>query len=174
MSVFVDIRQRGEPSQPDIGLESIVRLQSLDECKRFSGNTRKVLRETFIGTWGESTSFGESASEGELTPFLPISGEDCPIRIELDQIERQVIECRPDLIYDFASKDGDVGAGLPKLYCAFLVRLRNDGTRLISGICEDGALDSADLFRSPDEFYFSGLDSREHSRDNNTLLDVKG
>jgi len=103
VSVLVDVRELSQKPKLIGRIPTIIRLQTLDECKRLLGNTRKGLPKVVewqrkVTRAGRISCSGDLSQEGKLATPNPVSGQlDC-VRIKLDEIECQVIECRPDLI----------------------------------------------------------------------------
>ena len=93
MAVFVDVREMGQPSQDFRGADSsrastVVRLNTLDECKRRFGN----IRELTLKTVEHRRLLGNLDKKRETTLLLPVGREGSSDSIELDEIERQVIQ----------------------------------------------------------------------------------
>jgi hypothetical protein len=158
VSVFVDIREMGKPSQDFRRAGTVIRLNTLDECKRRFGNPRKNLGEVVVGQ-GKLAGNGGIAShrnmrqQRKFTPLLPVRGELDSGRIQLDEIECQVIQGRTELIERLASQNCDVGRRrFLDVYCFFAVRIRDDFARLTAGISANALFNSVDVLRCPDEF----------------------
>ena len=104
VSVFVDARQYSESPECIQGTQdnqrsSVVRLQTLDECKNLWGDARKLsLKETtrqgkIMGD-GRIALCGDINQQREFALSFPMLGEDNLTGIQLDEIEYQVIQGR--------------------------------------------------------------------------------
>jgi len=105
VSMFVDIRELSNNSHHVMRpFSNVVRLHTLDECKRSCGDVRKNMAEAVIS----GHLLRDFKPQREATMFLPVSREDDTARIELDEIECQVIYGRPVRL-----------PGLDRLICDF-------------------------------------------------------
>jgi hypothetical protein len=167
MSVFVNVREMMKPTQSYVRLNSVIRLHTLDECVSLFGNPRQVLKiaegQGQLLSNGRISSCGNFGDQGKSTSLEPCVGEPHSFGVEVDEFERQVIECRPQLIDCFPGENGDFQRGfVSKLYGAFTVGLSGNSTRLISGICEHAVLDSVDMFLCPEDFPSSRVETASH------------
>jgi hypothetical protein len=86
-SVFVDVRKMSKKSKGIVdGSHTVVRLDTLDECKRRIGNPRKTTTERIFVKRGSGV-FRQSKQHGKLTVCLPVGVNGGNVRISLDQIE---------------------------------------------------------------------------------------
>jgi hypothetical protein len=158
-----------QPAELGRAIPSVVRLQTLDECERLFGNLRKGLLKKVVtqrqGTGDRRIAGGwDFGQKRELAVFKPPWGQGDIAGIALDEIERQVIECRSELINNLPNQDGNIGGrlgGKAKFLCA--VRLFGNQVRLTANVLIDGTLDSLDVYRSPLDFKPCGFDARCHN-----------
>lgn len=156
ISVLISIAEFLEESEAVINLpDPIVRLHTLDECVRLCGNTRKFF-ETSQRQRGRLSDF-EFSPQRKLATLLPLGGQIRPIRIELDEIEREMIQDRPQLIKDFADENGNVRRnGDGQIQCCFAITVHDYLRRILGNVGVGVRLDSLDLFWHPIEFGFNG------------------
>jgi hypothetical protein len=84
--------------------------------------------------------------EGKLTSPFPIEGQLDITGIQLDEIERQVIECRPELINSLTNQDSNSGRRVGgKVELLLSVRLFHDQVRVVSDVLGDALLDRLDV-----------------------------
>jgi hypothetical protein len=165
MSVLVDVREVGKESQ--ISIEStptIVRLHTLDNCKRLVGNPRKVIGELTLRQRERATA-RNLGSKRKLTVFAPagIYGGNC--QIGLDNIKRQMIEGGPHLINHFASKNGNyLRRWFGDIQLLFSFRPRDEFVGLSSGIIGNASLNGAEVFCRPGELEFRRFHTADHMR----------
>src|SRR5258708_1088280 len=108
---------------------TMVWLQTLDECKRSLGDSRKLGVEAI-----KNGVLGGGNRQGKQRTFLQFGGQHDTNGIELDEVERQVINGRPELIDNFASQNGNVERRLnQEINCFFSVRIRDDFVRTCGG-----------------------------------------
>lgn len=159
VSVLVDVREVGEKSQHVSRAVTSVRLHSFNECKCLFGNPRKNMLERIVGRG----FLGIVEPQREKAVLLPIYGELDVSDIELDQIERQVVDSRSQLIQSLARQDGDFwGRNLAHCYFLFAVRLRGSCVRITSRVVGDVLPDGFDVIRYPSEFKVGGINTIEH------------
>ncbi len=153
-SVLVDVREVGKKAQTIVDTSHpIVRLNTLDECKRRIGNPRKRTGEFALGKRCFLSEFERLSPQGELTMLFPIGIDGRNERITLDQIECQIIQGRPHLINHLTSQKGNLNrrrCGNTQLLFAF--RFVDDFVRISSGVSGFGSLDRLQVFLFPDEF----------------------
>jgi hypothetical protein len=175
ISVFVDVGQLGKKTERIIDhAATVVRLQTLDECKRRNGNPRKILgeygiRERRIVRNGRITTglIGNLRKKRKLTTPIPVAWEQDPASIMLDETERQVIEGRAHLIKHLSGQDGNFYRRRQNsdLFGLFSLRLAGDDfIRALGGILGNATLNSFQVFRSPGELLFRGLNATNSSR----------
>ena len=153
MTVFVNIRQVGKPSHNFRSASTVVRLNTLNECKRAFGNTRKCVSEVLLGDRRLSYALGEFESQREVAVFLPRVRKNDSSAVEFDQIERQMIQSGTELIENFPSENSDVlRRRLPNIKCGFAVRVSDELIRLTAAVSANASLNGLDVFRCPDEF----------------------
>jgi hypothetical protein len=169
VAVLVDVRQLGKETQEiaDSGI-TVVRLNTLNECKRLCGNVRKLPGEYVVRSresvrnWGLSLG-RDSHVKRELSACIPTKRKRLAAHITLDQLERQVVEGRPHLVNHLPSKDADVsGRSLRNVQLLFALRLRDDFVRLASGVNGNATLYSSEVFRGPDELKFRRFNASDH------------
>jgi hypothetical protein len=171
ISMSVNVRQLCQNSQDIMGpFPTVVRLQTLDECKRHFGNTRKRFSETLVGKWGTVMSAfnhagGNRQPQRKSAFLVPISGQGSGTRVELDEVESQVIESGAKLVNDFADKDGDVHWGFGQnVEILVTVRIGNDFIRT----CSNGEIvKSIEVKRCLFDFSRSRIYAADHAGDNN-------
>ncbi len=97
---------------------------------------------------------GNCEPEGEITTLEPVSRKAGLSRIELDEVERQVVYGRPEMINNLSSENGNLGRGTDqKINCLFSVRILNDFIRVCSGgDSGNNTVDCAQVFGCPDKF----------------------
>lgn len=153
VSVFVDVRQLFDDPQHVACIHSIVRLNRLDECERVIGNPWKRSGKIVV-LQGESEGYRRIPGcrniqeQGKFASPLPFSGQLDVAHVELDQIEREVIEGRFDLIDCFTRQEGDVGIGnvATQIDCGFAIRMRDNSSRSSVGVSPSARLDSLDMY----------------------------
>jgi hypothetical protein len=169
VSVFVDVRELSEKPQMSSPLPSIVRLHALDECISRNGNAREISLKTAIRQGkvvgdGRISLDANVEQEREFTAFVPSLRQSDLCGIELDKIERQVIEGRPDLIDHLSSQNCDTGRRLLqeiKFFCA--IRLSGNTTRLTCGVIPNEESYRLDMYRCPDEFKMGRFEASNHA-----------
>ena len=169
ISMFVDVREFGKKTEKiaDGGI-SVVRLNTLNECKRLCGNIRKLPGEYVVRSresmrdWGLSLGWN-SHIKRELSARIPAKRKRLTAHIALDQFERQVIEGRPHLVNHFSGQNTNFSRGrLGNIKLLFALRFRDDFVRLTSGVNSDATLYSSEVFRSPDELKFRRFNASDH------------
>ena len=159
VTVFVDVREFGKQSEGIGSSQTMVRLHTLDECKRRFGNTRKDVREAVVSRcflWNPQP-------EGEKTILFPVSGQGDSAWVDFDEIERQVIYGRPELIDNLSNENGNVRPWLASdIDCFFAVRFGEEGVRACSGISPNALLKSVEVYLCPIDFENGGLDATNH------------
>ena len=160
MSVLVDIRENDKKAQSIINrANTVVRLQTLDECKRLVGNPRKFADKFSFGKWASAT-LGKFNFHRELSLFAPIGFNGGNVRITLDQLESQMVERRPHLINRLSCQQRNLKRRrLGDIQLFLMLRLRDNFVRLTSGILGNATLDSADVFLGPIEFQQGRLEA---------------
>jgi hypothetical protein len=125
------------------GIRTVVRLHTLDNCERLVGNPGKFSGEFILGNRGRAAvrSFHPERELAVLGPFW-VHGGDTPI--QLNDIERQVIEGGSHLVDHFAGEDGDFSRRrLGNIQLPFATSLLDDfvgPTRRVNGYASlDGA-----------------------------------
>jgi hypothetical protein len=163
ISVLVDVREdQKHPEKIMEPLHAMVRLQSLDQCERTAGNP--VGKVEFVNwDWPESFITNRSFREqGELTlsqNFL----RQWPYKVPPDEIEKHVIERRPELINNLARDYGDDGGRLLgdlQLCCA--VRLNDLFVRTSASVFGDGILKHFLVIHSPDDLCSGRFNPARH------------
>lgn len=159
MAVLVNVGEIGDQSH-DLGSTfPMVRLQSLNECKRGFGNPRQTTLKTVV----HRRLLGRVEPERKTAVILPITGQGNSERVELDQIESQIVEGGSKLIDDLSRNNGDIGRRLlENVHCLIAVRFRDDFVRLSCNVLTDDVLDEMKVFRCPTDFQRSGFESSEH------------
>jgi len=109
VSVSVDVRQIGDEfhnvrSSGSHGTS--IRLHTLDECERTFGNARKNAIRTVV-----NGLLGSGEPKREQAVITPFGGQNGTTRIELDEIECQVVKGGPELIDNLPGIEGDFGGG---------------------------------------------------------------
>jgi hypothetical protein len=149
-SVLVDVGELPEMSKGVInGTEVVVRLNLLDECKRLWRKPRKI--EEFGLRARRVLSPLEGLPDRKFALLFPVELDDIRSGIRLDEIEHEVIQCRPQLIDHFASQQRNLGGrGLPKceLYCAFALRF-GDHIRACGCVIGNATLDGFEVLSCP-------------------------
>jgi hypothetical protein len=144
----------GKPSHngrgTDYGSASlVVRLNTLNECKRRFGNVRKTTLETVI----DRRLLGKINPERKTTVLLPFRRKGSSDLIELDEVERQVIQGGTELIECFPGDNRDINRGrFPHVRCFFALRISDDFVRLTASVSPAALLNDFDLLRYPEEF----------------------
>src|SRR5205814_5989170 len=162
VSVLISIAEFLEESETVVDLPcSVVRRYSLDECMRLFGDTRQVF-ETSVRQRGNLTDL-EFSPERKLATVLPIDGQGDAVRIELDQMESDMIQGGSHLIDRLSCENGDVDWGRGgHIQCCFAVRINDYLRRITGSISVSGRLDILDLFWYPIEFCFNGVNDIGH------------
>ena len=165
MSVLVDVREISEKSQGIVGCSNaVVRLHTLNECKRRIGNPRKITLERFFVKRGRGV-LGQANPHGKLAVLLPVGVNGGNVRISLDEIEHKVIQGGSHLVNHLASqKRYFQRRRLGDIQLLFALRLFNDFVRFSSGVSGNALLDRLQVFRCPDEFNFRRSQPTGHSR----------
>jgi len=169
VSVFVDVREFGEEAKKitDGGIP-VVRLNTLNECKRLHGNVRKLPREYVVRSRESMRDWGfpfcrNIHVKGKLGARIPAMRKRLPTRIPLDQLECQVIKGGPHLVNHFSDQNTNFsGRRFRNVQLLFALRLQDDFVRLTSGINSDATLYSSEVFRSPDELKFRRFNASDH------------
>lgn len=169
VSVFVDVRQLGKKVKriADEGV-FVVRLHTLDECVRLCGNVRKSAFELSLRHREGIGSFQLSERRNfrkkrKLAILGPVVRERSSVLAMLDEIERQVIQGRSQLINHLPDQDGNFSRRRDRdIQLLFALRLSDDFVRLTSGINGNAFLNSSEVFLSPDELKFCRLDPVDH------------
>jgi hypothetical protein len=168
VAMFVNVREKGQSSQVDTDVGSVVRLQALNESKRLCGYPRKRALETVEYGW----FLRRFDPEREGTLFFPSEGERDATPIELDQLECEVIERRADLIDRFARQDRDcVGRTFNKVQFMAAIRLLRDSARLALRVFPDQITYRVYVVLCSDQFEPSGFKAIDHS---NNLAQCSG
>src|ERR1035441_4216205 len=108
------------------------------------GNARKFRKQTVRQR--NLLSGLECLEQRKLTFVHPVGGERDVSRIEFDEIESQVIQCRPELIKNFSGYDRYFGRRSSGSEYFLAVRLRDDFVRISSGIRGNAAFDFLNMF----------------------------
>lgn len=147
--MLVKVGEISEESQVVSQCSTTVWLCRLDECKRRFGNPGKDMRETVV----DRGLLENVQPQREKARIPPIGGEWAARMIELDQIERQVIQRRPDLVNNFSGENGDAEwRFLPDAYPICAVRQRDNCVRVTARVSSNLLSYPFDMFRRPDEF----------------------
>jgi hypothetical protein len=167
MPVFVDVRQLREGPKDITCPLSVVGLYRLDEIKRLFGDSRQSPAKAIVRQRGRLTNGritdGRIEQEGKLATPLPVSGEFDSICVDLDEIERQVIESGFDLVNGFPRQNGNVEIRVcTKVECGFAVGMRDDFARLTGGVSHNAIPDCVDMHFGPDKLEGCRSDSCEH------------
>ena len=167
--MFVDVRDLDKEAKAITNdVVSIIRLNTLNKCKRLHGNVRKLPGEYVVRSWKRMRDsrfpMGRNSQiKRELGVLVPLVGKRLPARILFDQIERQMIEGRPHLVDHLSHQNTNLsGRRLRDVQPLFALRLRDDSVRLTSGISGDATLNSSEVFCSPDELNFRRFDATGH------------
>lgn len=157
-SVLVDIRQVSEKTQRIIdNSQPVVRLHTLNECKRRIGNPREIPGEIAFCKRGRAF-LRKPSSQRKLAIFLPLGINGGNVRISLDEVEYQMIQGRTHLINHFASQERNFNRRrLGNVQLLFALRFFDDEVRLTSSVRGEASLDRAELFFCPDQFSFRRL-----------------
>lgn len=166
-SMFVDVREEAQhPEKLMPAMRSIVRLQTLDECKRRFGNAigNRALAKI---TPGDGRDFrgitGRIETKRELQSFGDLVGHGAN-PIPFDKIEKHMIERRPELVEDFASNHGEFNRRvLDGLQCWYAIRLSDYSVRLTAAVFGDAIFQGLTLLQCPEDFCLSGLPTSSHT-----------
>src|SRR5438874_10364008 len=110
---------------------TLIRLNTFDKCKRRFGNVRKTALETVI----ERRLRWRINPERKTAVLLPLRRQRSSDSIELDEIERQVVQRGTKLIQHFSSHDRDaIGRSFPDVRCSLALRVRDDLVRLTASV----------------------------------------
>jgi len=159
-TMFVDVRQFAEQSK-QIGsfMPSVIRLQTLDECKRHIGNPNSVGEEVISPK--RPASNGPNSSQRELA-IVDVPSRERRV-ISLDKIEEQVVKGGPELIDNLASIQRDLRRRLLRdLQCFFAIRLADNFIRLTACIFGNASLNGLTMFHCPEDFPGSGFNGGAH------------
>ena len=166
-TMFVDIRELSKhPEEPMVKIPSIVRLQSLDECKRFVGNPRKIFTEHAL--WDgrtplERLRLGDICPQGELGRMDQFGGEASARTIPLDKIEEQVIQGGAALIENLSRDNGDVvGRLIGDAQCVVSIRLTDDFVRVCATVFGAARIEEFTVLHCPNDFEAGGSESIAH------------
>lgn len=168
--MFVDVGECVEETEHEVRrlhIPSVIRLQSLDECKRSWGETRPRLATKLVLGNMVSEPSGAASANRELD--LVVGGDGSFPVVHLDKIEKQVIQGGPNLIQQLSNENRNINGGLLFNYgCFFTVRLRDDFIRVVVGVFGDTRVDFCRVVPCPDEFSLNdealGMRSRLPSR----------
>lgn len=163
VSVLVDVRELRELPERTIDIPSrVVRLHTLDECVSLFGNPREVPK-TAIRQRGSLSGLEGLGPNRKLAFLVPVSGQSDPARIELDEIESQVIQHGTHLVDSLPSQDSDFnGRRLRPIDCSFALRISNQLRRITSGVSINVALNGLHAFFYPFEFRSCGDETFGH------------
>ena len=153
-TVFVDIRESDQKLKPTVrDSDAVIRLHSLNDCVRFFGNPRKVLKYTVRERRLLSRLQGSPGREHAV--LLPLGGQGNAVPIELDEIESQMIQGGSKLINDLACENSDVFVRLREIECRFAIRLEPEQesiAQITSSISSNAIFESFEMLRCPDDF----------------------
>ena len=169
-AMFVDIRELTQlPKNLGCRIPSVVRLQALNECMCTIGNPLKhgLFSEQNVFWNGRTMTSGLLHQKRKLALTGNGVGQGLPV-IPFDKFEKQVIECRPELVNHFTSKEGDVSRGFSSdAQCFFAVRISNDLVRLTSCVFGNALIDELTMVECPGKFPASGLNGEAfHEKEN--------
>jgi len=137
MFVLVDVRKLADdPKNIVSSWPTVVRLYTLDECISRFGNVRQGFVKDFLRDrdWVWNSGIAKSGNfehERELAISLPSFGEGLAARIGLDEVEREVVEGRFELINNLPNDYEDVSGSPDKeVHRVFAVRILDDFIRV--------------------------------------------
>jgi hypothetical protein len=159
VSVFVSIREFSDDTENITNRGTAIRLTTLDECKRPFGNPWQLTGEAVVG----SGFLGRIGPQWEKAVLLPISGELDVARIQLDEIESQVIKGGTNLVDRLARQDRNLERrGLAHADFFFAIRLQGSLVRVTCGVAGNVLSYGFNMFRCPDEFEVRSVNAVEH------------
>ncbi len=163
VSMFVDVRKLGDNCH-DVMMPrpTMVRLQTLDECKSRFGDARKNRVETIIGG-----VLGRCNPQRKQSAPVPFGGQHDAAGIRFDEFESQVINGRPELINNFPRQNSNIERRFDqKINSFFSVRILDDFVRTCFGSdIDNDAIDFIQVLLCPDDFSYGGVESANHATD---------
>ena len=162
VAMLVDVRQlANDPQDVMDSRPTVVGLHTLDECVSIFGDPRKLVLEKL--KWdrngvldGRLPTTRDSQKDGELAISLPALGQFQSLGVGIDELERKMIESRPELIDDFPCDDLNVSRSINKeMKCFFTVRICEDFARVFGfSQIADNTINLIEVSRYPAEFEF--------------------
>jgi len=107
----------------------------------------------------------EFSPQRKLAIVLPVNGQGDAVRIELDQMESEMVQGGSHLVDRLSGENGDVnGRGDGQIQCCFALRVNDYLRRITGSIGVSARLDTLDLFWHPIEFGVNGFDDGIHNQ----------